>query len=139
MGQHRMSKKIAQLTKVIYHLNNKNEDHDFDLQELSEQYESEIEQILRDAADKINAFKTQLEAQRDDSRTAEALKTLTKQHEEEKAKAMAEFSAFKNKVKERESQLQSSSNTQLEQLTKEVTHAKAEFQKRQKEFEEALK
>jgi hypothetical protein len=26
-----MSKKIAQLTKVIYHLNNKNEDHDYDL------------------------------------------------------------------------------------------------------------
>eukprot|EP00959_Pyramimonas_sp_CCMP1952_P322667 6752157-Pyramimonas_sp.AAC.1 len=61
-----MSKKIAQLTKVItgdvhtavlsrltphcvrhrviYHLNNKNEDHDFDLQEQSDQYESEIEQ-----------------------------------------------------------------------------------------------
>ena len=43
--QHRMSKKIAQLTKVIYHLNNKNEDHTYDLHELSEQYESEIETV----------------------------------------------------------------------------------------------
>ena len=40
-----MSKKIAQLTKVIYHLNNKNEDHTYDLHELSEQYESEIETV----------------------------------------------------------------------------------------------
>jgi hypothetical protein len=42
-----MSKKIAQLTKVIYHLNNKNEDHDHDLADVSEQYETEIEQILK--------------------------------------------------------------------------------------------
>jgi hypothetical protein len=35
-----MSKKIAQLTKVIYHLNNKNEDHDHDLADVSEQYET---------------------------------------------------------------------------------------------------
>jgi hypothetical protein len=31
--------------QVIYHLNNKNEDHDFDLQEQGDQYESEIEQV----------------------------------------------------------------------------------------------
>jgi hypothetical protein len=54
--QMRMSKKIAQLTKVIYHLNNKNEDHDMDLAEMADQYESEIETVLRDTADKLNAF-----------------------------------------------------------------------------------
>jgi hypothetical protein len=32
-----MSKKVAQLTKVIYHLNSKNEDHDMDLQDMAEQ------------------------------------------------------------------------------------------------------
>jgi hypothetical protein len=45
--QLRMSKKIAQLTKVIYHLNTKSEDHDLDLQEMAEHYEAEIESILR--------------------------------------------------------------------------------------------
>lgn len=57
--QLRMSKKIAQLTKVIYHLNNKNEDHDMDLAEMADQYESEIETVLRDTADKLNAFQVQ--------------------------------------------------------------------------------
>lgn len=47
--QLRMSKKIAQLTKVIYHLNTKSEDHDLDLQEMAEHYEAEIESILRSA------------------------------------------------------------------------------------------
>lgn len=66
-----MSKKIAQLTKVIYHLNNKNEDNELDLQELAEQYETEIEQILKDTADKINHFKAQLDAANDAARIAE--------------------------------------------------------------------
>lgn len=84
----RMSKKIAQLTKVghqtfpdscthlqrltallpqllqvIYHLNNKNEDCEFDMQELADQYESEIEQVLKESAAKIDAILEQLRQQ----------------------------------------------------------------------------
>lgn len=42
---HKMSKKIAQLTKVIYHLNTKNEDYTQDLASLSESYETEIDGV----------------------------------------------------------------------------------------------
>lgn len=42
---HKMSKKIAQLTKVIYHLNTKNDDHEFQLKALADSYESEIEEV----------------------------------------------------------------------------------------------
>eukprot|EP01079_Euglenida_sp_SAG-EU17-18_P008721 gene8721-1565_t len=51
--QFRMSKKIAQLTKVIYHLNTKNDDHDFELKALSDRYEGEIASILLDARQKV--------------------------------------------------------------------------------------
>ena len=64
---HKMSKKIAQLTKVlffvgltekctqsltcsfqvIYHLNSKNEDHQDDLTSLTDAYETEIDTILK--------------------------------------------------------------------------------------------
>ncbi len=40
--------------QVIYHLNNKNEDNELDLQDMAEQYETEIEQILKDTADKVH-------------------------------------------------------------------------------------
>eukprot|EP00961_Rhodomonas_salina_P204260 2756300-Rhodomonas_salina.1 len=46
---HKMSKKIAQLTKVIYHLNTKNEEHTDDLSALSDAYETEIDGV-RDQA-----------------------------------------------------------------------------------------
>lgn len=69
--QLRMSKKIAQLTKVIYHLNSKSEDHDLELQEMAEQYELEIEQILKDTTEKIDFFKLQMEEARDERRLHE--------------------------------------------------------------------
>ena len=36
---HKMSKKIAQLTKVIYHLNTRNDDHEAELAALTSQHE----------------------------------------------------------------------------------------------------
>lgn len=60
--------------QVIYHLNVKNEDHEIDLNELSEQYESEIEQILRDTETKVTYFKGQLDEQRDSARAADLAK-----------------------------------------------------------------
>jgi hypothetical protein len=41
----KMSKKIAQLTKVIYFLNTRNEDHQAEVRNLSEAYEKEIEEV----------------------------------------------------------------------------------------------
>lgn len=61
-------------SKVIYHLNTKNEDHELDLAELAEQYETEIEQVLKDTADKINHFKAQLDAANDAARLAQMQK-----------------------------------------------------------------
>jgi len=57
-----MSKKIAQLTKVIYHLNTKNEDHQLELETAASNYQLEVQQILRDAAARIGKFKDLVEA-----------------------------------------------------------------------------
>lgn len=42
---HKMSKKIAQLTKVIFHLNTKNDDHEFQLKTMADNYETEIQEV----------------------------------------------------------------------------------------------
>lgn len=59
---HKMSKKIAQLTKVIYHLNTKNEDHQTEIDVMSSNHQMEIQQILRDAAARIGKFKEVIES-----------------------------------------------------------------------------
>lgn len=77
-----MNKKIAQLTNVIHHLHTKTEDHEMDLQEMAAAYESEIESMLKDAATRINSFKNQLEAARDDARFQEAVQKVKAEHEQ---------------------------------------------------------
>ena len=54
---HKMSKKIAQLTKVIYHLNTRNEDHQSELDAIAFNHQSEVQQLIRDATNKIGKFK----------------------------------------------------------------------------------
>jgi hypothetical protein len=53
---HKMSKKIAQLTKVIYHLNSKNEEHNDDLTSLSDAYETEIDGVRRSPSSLSSTF-----------------------------------------------------------------------------------
>lgn len=80
--QLRMSKKIAQLTNVVHQLHTKTEDHEMDLQEMAAAYESEIENMLKDAATRINSFKNQLEAARDDARFQEAVQKVKAEYEQ---------------------------------------------------------
>ena len=45
---YKMSKKIAQLTKVIYYLNTKHEDHEAEIHNLTDAYESEIDRVSKE-------------------------------------------------------------------------------------------
>ena len=52
--RHMLCKKVAQLTKVIYHLNTKNEDQETRLALMQQTYEAEIERVVQDAAAKLS-------------------------------------------------------------------------------------
>ncbi|KAJ3025703.1 UNVERIFIED_CONTAM: hypothetical protein HDU68_006785 [Siphonaria sp. JEL0065] len=56
-----MSKKIAQLTKVIYYLNTKNEDHNVEIQSLIDAYEDELAEVIKDGTSQVADLKIQLE------------------------------------------------------------------------------
>ena len=63
-GELQMSKKIAQLTKVIYALNSKNDDQEMQLTAVQDAYEAEIEQMLKETYTRINEFRKQLDFQK---------------------------------------------------------------------------
>ncbi|KAJ3082691.1 hypothetical protein HK102_001508, partial [Quaeritorhiza haematococci] len=58
---YKMCKKIAQLTKVIYYLNTKSEDHMAEKKNLVESYETEIAEIIKSGNDNIATLSQQLE------------------------------------------------------------------------------
>ena len=81
---HKMSKKIAQLTKVIFHLHSKNEENSLYHQALSGAYEKEIETILREANSVINRQKDALDKAKDQTALKDKIKELEEKHSREK-------------------------------------------------------
>ena len=135
---HKMSKKVAQLTKVIYHLNTRNEDFQSELQHSQTSHAHEVEEILSDAADKINAFKAKLANAKKDSATAVALSRLKKQHKSEKEEAMNDFNTFKTNVRDREDKLRKEFGIKVEGMIKKMEDTKGKFQLRVTKFKAAL-
>lgn len=100
---HKMSKKIAQLTKVIYHLNTKNEDHTSEMDELKANHAKEIQSIVTDTQAKISKLKELIEIKQAANSSQDEL--LIKKYEAEKVKAKEDFQNYRLKMQEREQKI----------------------------------
>lgn len=58
---YKMNKKIAQLTKVVYALNTKNEDHSTEVESIINAYEIEIQSVINQGNEKIQELAMELE------------------------------------------------------------------------------
>ncbi|XP_059501359.1 protein FAM184A isoform X2 [Stegostoma tigrinum] len=96
----KMSKKIAQLTKVIYALNTKNDEHEIAIQALKEAHEEEIQQIFDETKEKILYYKDKIDRETELQKRIQSLEASLEQHEQMKQQALAEFEAYKQQVEE---------------------------------------
>ncbi|XP_051881434.1 protein FAM184A isoform X3 [Pristis pectinata] len=96
----KMSKKIAQLTKVIYALNTKNDEHEAAIQALKEAHEEEIQQILDETKEKILHYKGKINEEVELRKKIQSLEESLEQHEQMKQQALAEFEAYKQQVED---------------------------------------
>ncbi|GAB5360249.1 hypothetical protein AAMO2058_000611500 [Amorphochlora amoebiformis] len=101
--QLRMSKKIAQLTKVIYMLNTKNDEHQYELKGLEESYESEVQDILKSAYEKVTKFQSMLEQKSQENisdlkKTIEALKAKNEKQQQEYDGKIMEYQQASEKL-----------------------------------------
>jgi len=81
---HKMSKKIAQLTKVIFHLHSKNEENQGMHTAIQNAYEKEIETILHTANTTISKQKDALTRAQEGNQIKEKIKELEGVHNAEK-------------------------------------------------------
>jgi chromosome segregation ATPase len=132
---HKMSKKIAQLTKVIYHLNTRNEDHQADLELIQSNHQVEIQQILKDAANRINSFKEAVETKQGELNQDTKLKALQSKHEKERQAAKSEFGVFKEKAVLREANIAGEFEKKFSALQENVESMNKKFLEKVKSFE----
>ncbi|XP_065490334.1 protein FAM184B isoform X2 [Caloenas nicobarica] len=98
----KMCKKIAQLTKVIYALNIKNDEHEAVMQALREAHEEEIQHILAETRETIIQCKSKAEEELLLRKRIQALEIAVEQHKRLKEEALAELTLCKKQVEERE-------------------------------------
>ncbi|OXB59374.1 hypothetical protein ASZ78_004217 [Callipepla squamata] len=101
-----MCKKIAQLTKVIYALNTKNDEHEDSIQALREAHEEEVQHILAEMRETVLQYKSKVEEEQLLRKHIQALETAVEQHRRLKEEALAELTLCKKQVEEREPRAQ---------------------------------
>ncbi|KAL8578503.1 hypothetical protein ACOMHN_028775 [Nucella lapillus] len=131
----KMSKKIAQLTKVIYALNTKNDENEAVIQGLRDQHEEEKQQILADMQAKIKNFKSQLEGETDHRKQISLLQTRISEFEKQQNTVEDRFQLLKAEALKREVEQEEDYNKQVQQLTQDVLRAKREFEEHLQAFE----
>ncbi|XP_054247645.1 protein FAM184B [Indicator indicator] len=98
----KMCKKIAQLTKVIYALNTKSDEHEASIQALREAHEEEIQRILAETRETILQCKSKAEEEQQLRKRIQALEFEVEQHKRLKEEALTELTLWKRQVEERE-------------------------------------
>lgn len=135
---HKMSKKIAQLTKVIYHLNTKNEDHNSELENLAANNQLELQQVVRDAMQRFAKLKESIDAKQQQVNVEAAIAALQKKYAADKDGAQKDFQAYKIKVAEREQRLTIDVQKKYDTLKDEVSQMNQRFVDKTRAFESAM-
>ncbi|KAH7487958.1 Protein FAM184A [Phytophthora ramorum] len=125
----KMCKKVAQLTKVIFQLNTRNEDYQSEAEHSRTAHAAEIQRVTQDAADKMRALQTKLQthaataAQRERQHVADRHKLVSENQQQQRrtqASRAADEEAFRTKVTELEAQVQAAQrafDARVEQLS----------------------
>ncbi|XP_027498541.1 protein FAM184B isoform X4 [Corapipo altera] len=136
----KMCKKIAQLTKVIYALNTKNDEHEANIEALREAHEEEIQHILAETRETILQCKNKAEEEQLLRKHIQALEIAVEQHKRLKEEALAELTLCKKQATEKE--LRTEVKQAQAVLSKDMVDTNAGFENKlprlNQEFDELL-
>ncbi|XP_048348085.1 protein FAM184A isoform X2 [Sphaerodactylus townsendi] len=130
----KMSKKIAQLTKVIYALNTKNDEHEAAIQALKDAHEEEIQQILAETREKILQYKSKVSEELDLKRKIQVLEESLEDHKKMKHQALTEFEAYKDRVEDMQLCAEAQHVQRVVTMSREVEEIRKKFEERLRSF-----
>ena len=117
---HKMSKKIAQLTRVIFHLNTKNDEYEYNIRAIVGAYEAELDNLVREANAAILKYKDSLTKMQKNDELETQIKNFQDKIDIEKSKSITEFINYKRSMEERESKFVKESNGKIDAYKSEV-------------------
>ncbi|XP_075940512.1 protein FAM184A [Anarhichas minor] len=133
----KMSKKIAQLTKVIYALNTKNDEHEAAIATLKEAHEEEVQQILSETREKILQYKSKISDEIDLKRRIQSLEESMELHERMKRQALAEFESYRQRVEDMQLCTEAQHTQRVVSMSREVEEMRRSFEEKLRTFSQA--
>ncbi|TFK05951.1 musculoskeletal embryonic nuclear protein 1 [Platysternon megacephalum] len=130
----KMCKKIAQLTKVIYALNTKNDEHEASIQALKEAHQEEIQRILAETRETILQYKCKVGEEQELRKHIQTLEDTLEQHTRLKEEALAEFTMCKKQVEEKAFRTEANHTERIITLSKEMLDTKTDFENKPEHF-----
>uniref|UniRef100_A0A9J8DIP3 Family with sequence similarity 184 member Aa n=1 Tax=Cyprinus carpio carpio TaxID=630221 RepID=A0A9J8DIP3_CYPCA len=130
----KMSKKIAQLTKVIYALNTKNDEHEDAIQSLKDVHDEEVQHILTEAREKILHYKSKIGDEADLKRRLQSLEESVELHEHMKRQALAEFEMYRQRVEDTQLCTEAQHTQRVVSMSREVEDMRHEFEEKLRSF-----
>uniref|UniRef100_A0A8D3CT62 Family with sequence similarity 184 member A n=1 Tax=Scophthalmus maximus TaxID=52904 RepID=A0A8D3CT62_SCOMX len=133
----KMSKKIAQLTKVIYALNTKNDEHEAAIATLKEAHEEEVQQILSETREKILQYKSKISDEMDLKRRIQTLEESMELHDRMKRQALAEFESYRQRVEDMQLCTEAQHTQRVVSMSREVEEMRRSFEEKLRTFSQA--
>ncbi|XP_034017733.1 protein FAM184A isoform X2 [Thalassophryne amazonica] len=133
----KMSKKIAQLTKVIYALNTKNDEHEAAITTLKEAHEEEVQQILSETREKILQYKSKISDEMDLKRRIQSLEESMELYETMKRQALAEFENYRQRVEDMQLCTEAQHTQRVVSMSREVEEIRRSFEEKLQSFSQA--
>ncbi|XP_058479325.1 protein FAM184A-like isoform X2 [Solea solea] len=133
----KMSKKIAQLTKVIYALNTKNDEHEEEIESLKEAHEDEVQHIVTETRDKIMQYKSKMADEADLRRRLASLEESVELHEQLKRQALAEFEMYRQRMEDSQLCTEAQHTQRVVSMSREVEEMRRDFEEKLRVFSQA--
>ena len=135
---HKMSKKIAQLTKVIFHLHSKNEENSTLHTAIQNAYEKEIETLLNSSNTIITRQKEALTHAQEGDAWKGKIRQLEQNHVEEKKESLEQFLEYKKRLTAKEQSLDKDHQAKVADFRSQVEELKSGFDRRVQEYKKQL-
>ena len=131
----KMSKKIAQLTKVIYSLNTKNDEHEEIIEGLKTAHQEELQKVMVECRDKMGHYRQKMELIDEQELLISKLQSLLEEEQTEKQNFITDFEKFKQSKDEMEKTVVSKYETKMAEMANSLVKIKDEFENRTQQFE----
>ncbi|KAK3762472.1 hypothetical protein RRG08_009860 [Elysia crispata] len=131
----KMSKKIAQLTKVIYALNTKNDENEAIVQKLQEEHEEELQKVLAETQQKLTLYQERLGQESDHASTISALQSRLAEYQLQVLEADSQLENLKTQLKNAQEKDKAAYEAKLVDMSSEVLRAKTDFEEHMQKFD----